>query len=283
MVKFNAVLLKPKGAFREIPHASTLFGAIANSVSLLYGDLAVYELKEAFMKGARISSAFPYMGDTYYLPKPLTLELIDFKEDPAQGKRLKRASYLDLNNFEKALRLELDSLEVPNELPQVAVDIPRVVLDRVTQGSNLYFWKEIRFQEKGGIYFLYSGSEEVFEKYIKPAVRFLGDHGIGGKSTWGFGLFEPSFKYIRIKAPESPYAVTLSNALPTEKPVLWKLLKKGGWSFNNRKPKMTFISEGSIIKGDPGRFEELDIGLPFRVYVYGLTFPIPTLLPEGLE
>ncbi len=46
---------------------------------------------------------------------------------------------------------------------------------------------------------------------------------------------------------------------------------------------MTFISEGSVVRDDGGRFESLELGLPFRVYVYGLTFPIPTLIPEGLE
>ena len=41
--------------------------------------------------------------------------------------------------------------------------------------------------------------------------------------------------------------------------------------------------EGSIVRDDDGRFESLELGLPFRVYVYGMTFPVPTLLPGGVE
>jgi len=280
MTELRTVLLKPVGPFREIPHADTLFGAIASAISLLHGQKAVDELVEAFEKGARISSAFPYIGDTYYLPKPLTAELMDFS-DPVKAKKVKKARYLDLRSFERALRGE--PFEVPEEEAYATVDTPKVSLDRVTQDSDLYFWEEVRFRDDAGLYFLYKGPEDVFKEFIEPAVRFLSDNGIGGKSTWGSGLFEPSFGHMRINAPQSPYAVTLSNALPSKRPVLWNLLRKGGWSFGRRKPKMRFISEGSVVKGDPGRFEKLDLGLPFPVYVYGLTFQVPTLIPEGLE
>jgi len=280
MVEFRAVLLRPVGPFREIPRADTLFGAIANAVSTLDGTGAVEELVMAFKNGARISSAFPYLGDTFYLPKPLTAELMDFS-DPAKAKKIKRARYLDLKNFEKALKLE--PFEVPDVEPYTLIDVPKVSLDRVTQDSDLYFWEEIRFKDGAGLYFLYKGPDSVFKEFIEPAVRFLSDTGIGGKATWGSGLFEPSFGRVKINAPQSPYAVTLSNALPSKRPVLWNLLKKGGWSFGRRKPKMRFILEGSIVKDDPGRFERLDLALPFPVYVYGLTFQVPALLPEGLE
>ncbi|QDA31338.1 type III-A CRISPR-associated RAMP protein Csm4 [Thermococcus indicus] len=281
MGKFQVVRLRPKGPVTGIPHADTLFGAIANALATLDGGKAVEELLWAFKEGARISSAFPYSGDTYYLPKPLTVELMDFGGDTARVKRMKRAAYLDLENFEKALRLK--PFEVPEENTHSIVDVPKVVLDRVAQDSSIYFWEEVRFRDDSGLYFLYSGPGDVFNEFIKPAVRLLGDSGIGGKSTWGFGLFEPSFESIKINAPASPYAVTLSNALPTKRPVLWRTLRKGGWSFGKRKPKMTFIAEGSVIRDDPGRVEGLEMGLPFKVYTYGLTFPLPAIIPEGLE
>jgi len=283
MMKFRAVLLRPKGPLTGIPKADTLFGAIASAVAVLYDKKAVEELVDAFKAGARISSAFPYFKDTYYLPKPLSVELVDFEMEYEEAKRIRRAKYLDVENFERVLRLE------PFEAPEVnvhsRVSVPRVVLDRVTSDSALYFWDEVRFMDGAGIYFLYSGPDDVFRDYIEPAVRLLGDTGVGGKSTWGFGLFEPEFSRLNIDAPVSEYQVTLSNAMPTKKPVLWRLFRKGGWSFGRRKPKMTFIEEGSVVKNDPGRFEELDLGLPFRVYVYGLTFPVPVNLPdmEGLK
>jgi len=278
-VKFRAVFLRPKGSFREIPHADTLFGAMASAISLLQGSEAVGEFIKAFKEEARISSAFPYMEDSLYLPKPLTVELLEF-EDITVMKRIKKARYLDLENFERALRLE--PFEVPEGEPYAARSVPRVALDRVTEDSSLYFWDEIRFRDDAGLYFLYQGPDDIYRKFVKPAIRLLGDTGIGGKATWGFGLFEPSFGHVEIKAPESPHGVTLSNALPTKSPLLWALLKKGGWSFGRRKPKITFIAEGSVVEGDPGRVGSLDVGLPFTVHVYGRTFPVPAIVPEGL-
>ncbi len=281
MATFIRVKLKLMGPLTKLPRADTLFGAMANAVSLIEGKKAVEELVDAFREGAGISSAFPYVGHSAYLPKPLTAELIDLGKDLTKMKKVKKATYLDLKNFERVLKLQ--PFEVPEGKMHIVADVPKVVLDRVTHDSSIYFWEEVRFREKSGLYFLYSGPDDVFRDFIEPAVRLLGDMGLGGKSTWGFGLFKPEFGRFSMKTPESPYSVTLSNTLPTKPPVLWRVVKKGGWSRGRRKPKMTFIAEGSVLKDDPGRFEKLSLGLPFDVYVYGLTFPVPTLLPEGLE
>ena len=245
------------------------------------------ELVEGFKRGARISSAFPFDGNTYYLPKPLSISALDVEEllenlpegeRYVKGKAMRKARYLDLRNFEKALRLE--PFDVPEVLPFRKVDVPRVALDRVTNDSNLYFWDEIRFGEGSGLYFLYSGDDGLFKNYILPALRYLSDTGIGGKSTWGFGLFDFQVGELEISAPESPCNVTLSNALPTKIPVLWDLVRKGGWSSGGRRPKVNFISEGSIVADDSGKIIPLDLGLSHRVYVYGRTFPIPAEVPE---
>ena len=288
-LEFKAVKLIPKGPFGGIPTADTLFGAMGVAIAKLFGGRAVDELADALRAGARISSAFPFRGDIYYLPKPLSVEVADlqslFGDLPerdwyATVKTLKKARYLDLDNFERALRL--DPFEGPEDIPVETLDVPRVSLDRVTNDSSLYFWKETRFGGDSGVYFLYSGDEGTFKDYILPAIRYLADTGISGKSTWGFGLFDFKVEKLEINSPESQYRTTLSNALPTKRPILWKLLRKGGWSYGKRKPKVNFIAEGSIVRDDQGRILTLDLGLSHQVYVYGLTFPVPVKVPEGL-
>ena len=288
-LEFKAVKLIPKGPFGEIPTADTLFGAIGVAIAKLFGGRAVDELADAFGAGARISSAFPFRGDTYYLPKPLSVEVADlqslFGDLPERDwyttvKTLKKARYLDLGNFERALRL--DPFEGPEDIPVETLDVPRVSLDRITNDSSLYFWRETRFGDGSGVYFLYRGDEGTFKDYILPAVRYLADTGISGKSTWGFGLFDFSVERLVLNVPESPYAVTLSNAVPSKEPLLWRVMRKGGWSFGRRKPKVNFIAEGSIVRDDQGRVLTPNLGLPHQVYVYGLTFPVPAKIPEGL-
>lgn len=287
-LKFRAVKLIPRGPLRDIPRADTIFGAIGNGVATLFDTKAVDELVEGFKKGARISSAFPFDGETYYLPKPLSVEVIDpeellrdlpKEERYVKGKAMKKAKYLDIRNFEKALRLE--PFDVPSSLPFKKIDVPRATLDRVTTDSSLYFWEEIRFRKGSGLYFLYSGDEELFKDYILPALRYLSDTGVGGKATWGFGLFDLQVGKLEIDILESVYSMTLSNAIPTKTPIFWNVVRKGGWSFGRRKPKMNFISEGSIVANDPGEIISFDLGLPHRVYIYGLTFLIPLEVPEN--
>ena len=209
MQEFRAVKLKLKGPVTEVPHADTLFGAMANAIALLEGRKAVDELVEAFKGGARISSAFPYFEDTYYLPKPLTAELMEVW-DSTMTRRIKRASYLDLKNFEKALRLE--PFEVPEQSVHAKVDVPKVVLDRVTQNSSIYLWEEIRFREGAGLYFLYTGPKDVFRDFIEPAVRLLGDTGIGGKSTGASAYLSQNLRGLRL----GPLRALLPLRFPTQ-------------------------------------------------------------------
>ncbi|WP_456451321.1 type III-A CRISPR-associated RAMP protein Csm4 [Palaeococcus sp. (in: euryarchaeotes)] len=283
MAKFKLIKLRPKGPFTGIPHADTLFGAISNALGMLYDGKTIEEFVKFFQsEEALISSAFPYSKKELLLPKPLTVELAlrTLFPDYAMRKSVKKAKYLAISEFEKAIRLE--PFEVIENLPYKTVDLPKVILDRVTQSSSIYYWEQVAFGENSGLFFLYSGREEVFRDYIKPAMKLLGDTGIGGKSTWGLGLFEPEFGEIEIKTPKSEYFVTLSNAVPNKKPMMWNLLRKGGWSMGKRKPKITFIAEGSIVKKDDGKILSFDMGLGHPVYIYGKVFPIAVRVPEGL-
>lgn len=277
----------PRGYFKEIPTADTIFGAIANMVVEIFGNEGLEDLIRTFRESdAALSSAFPYDDRTFYFPKPLGIELwslhLSSKEDYEYFKALKKAKYLSLKDFKKAINNE--KFEIPEELPIKEFDVPRVALDRVTKASTIFYEKRIAFHN-GGLYFLYKGPKEAFEEYIKPAVRLLGDTGIGGNSTQGLGIFEPEFTEISINAPESEYAVTLSNAVvDRENLVLWDLFIKGGWTKTKRKPKITFIREGSIVRfQDPGELIEMDLGIGYSIYVHAKTFPVPILIPKEVD
>jgi len=280
---FKVVKLSPKGPFKEIPRATTIFGAIANAIKTLYEREEVEKFIEEFRKKGKISSAFPYHKDTYFLPIPLSVELTlfqIFEEDISKVKEVRAKGYIPLEDFERAIRLE--KFEAREELPYKKVEIPKVSLDRVSQDSSLYFWDAITFKEDSGLYFLYDGPKDLFEKYIVPAVAFLGDHGIGGKGTWGFGLFVPEFESISIDEPQGDGFATLSPTYPKNPNslILWRIEKLGGWSEGKRKPKIPMVTEGSVLR-DPGDLVELDLGLSYKVYVNGKSFPIQVEVPRG--
>ncbi|MFA4646397.1 type III-A CRISPR-associated RAMP protein Csm4 [Pyrococcus kukulkanii] len=281
MGKYLAIKMIPKGPIREIPKATTLFGAIANAVREIYGSDETEKFIREFSEKAKISSAFPYLGEEYFLPFPLNAEasLYEiFKGDISKIKEAREKPYIPLDAFEKAIRLQEFTVK---DLPYKKVEIPKVSLDRVSQDSSIYFWDAVVFKENGGLYFLYDGPKDIFEKYIVPAMNFLGDHGIGGKRTWGYGLFVPEITEVYIDEPQGNAFVTLSPMYPRNENslILWKVEKIGGWSWGRRKPKVPMVLEGSVIRDDPGKMIELDLGLPFKVYVNGKAFPVRTEAP----
>jgi len=280
---FNAIKMIPKSSFKDLPTADTIFSGIANAVKTLFGSSELEFLIKSFEATATISSAFPYESETYYFPKPLNTDLWLFKklkesneEDwYSKFKDLKHVKYLPLEEFTKALHGEL--FKIPPTIPTKKINMPKVALDRVTQASDMYYIDMLLVKPGSGLYFLYIGPEELFENYLIPAIKLLGDTGLGGKSTWGIGTFNPKFEKISISTPESEYAVTLSNAVVEKESLLfWKFKPKGGWSGLRRKPKIHFIAEGSIIKrSEKGKLLRLDGLREHPVYVHAKTSPIP--------
>ncbi|WP_048152275.1 type III-A CRISPR-associated RAMP protein Csm4 [Thermococcus cleftensis] len=281
-----------------VVHSDTLFGAIGSVLPRL--GISTYEFVEA-MRNARISSLFPFDSEHYYLPKPVnanSLVLGTFADTPegyALSKRFRKAPLLTKEAFEMVVggRIEAERLGelLPEGLPARIVDIPKVALDRLASNSNIFYMTQVHFREDAGLYFLYEGSEEIFRRYILPAVKFLGDEGLGGKRSWGLGLFDfeidRNFSFSGLPEKSERY-VTLSLVLPKsrEEVLQWEPVRRSGWVHTTggtprRKPTMLFAAEGSIVRENAGRILDLDeIGefskeIGHRVHVYGRAFPVP--------
>ena len=161
----------------------------------------------------------------------------------------------------------LDEIEDEEDYGYKIFDLPKVVLDRVTVSSQIYYLTMARFEKYSGVYFLYNGDEEVFKNYIKPAIRLLEDEGIGGKRSWGLGLFKAEIEDFKINVPkESGYYLTLSLMFVNNPKILerWNFVYRKGWIFTRygkpfRKPMIAMISEGSIINENyTGEIVDLD-------------------------
>ncbi len=230
----------------EILHSDTLFGAIANALSRLNEDVEEYINKVRYGE-LKFSSCFPFKENTYYLPAPhLPIE--------------KKWKFLSLKNFEKVL-----SGEIPEEDDEIdfmeKVELPKVVLDRVTSNSGIYYLTAIKFAENSGLYFMVEGKH----KMVRLALKYLQDEGIGGKRTWGLGKYELNEDETQIK-DGGDYYVTLSLTYPKNlgSIVYWKPVVRGGWINTEkatlRKPKVIMASEGSVFKeAEEGEVLNLDI------------------------
>lgn len=255
-------------------HSDTIFSAVINA--LVYLDVDIWPFIEAFEREEfSISSGFPFKGEEFYFPKPLHINDLSRDriakdiENYSKLKKLKKKPFFDKKSFEKLLSCELpdfDEINFEESYGYRIGDIPKVALNRITANSQIYYISQVFFDEDAGLYFLYNGNKSWFKDYIIPAMKLLADEGIGGKRTWGLGLFELDVDNIEIKLPENKRNfTTLSLMIPQSRNslVLWGFVRRSGWVFTRngkprRKPTMIMVSEGSIVKDDPGRLIDLD-------------------------
>ncbi len=259
----------------DILHSDTLFGAIANALRRLNEDVEEFigKVRDGELK---FSSCFPFENGTYYLPAPhLPVE--------------KKWKFLSLENFEKVISGDIQSAEGDEIKSVEKFEIPKVVLDRVTSNSSIYYLTALRFAESSGLYFLVDGNN----RPIKRALKFLQDEGIGGKKTWGLGKFEIREDEIKIKERGGCYT-TLSLSYPKNlgNVVYWKPVVRSGWintaKATLRKPKIIMASEGSIFKdAEEGEVINLSIAysdLPSKtghdVYLNGKSFLVRMVVAD---
>jgi len=315
-----------EGTFTII-HSDTLFGAICNAIKLLYGMEEVEKIINSFKEGKPpflISSAFIYVDDIYTLPLPLSLNWKNYFSDFDIVKQLKKIKFItksifedivqeesnirryieiekqkdhvEINGIKKGILFPID--EYPDMDIYVTTEIPRVVLDRITNASNIYYFGEVQFSKKCGFYFLIDFRDKSIRKKFKAAINLLGDEGIGGKRSSGKGLFKPKFEKIQFDLPNSDNFVALSLIYPKKDeltPIIkgfYELLLRGGWAYSSdlkdiRRKTIRMIAEGSVLRGKitgkiidvtPGREE-----LPHQLYRYGHSFLIPWCSKNGYK
>jgi len=260
----------------EILHSDTLFNAIANALVSINGDLE--EFIERIRSGElKISSAFPFSKENYFLPLPI----LPYKEKI-------KAKFVLKEDFEKLIANEETEIRL-EEMPYKVFDLPKVLIDRTTANTNIYYVSLIRFKKDSGLYFIIDGNGR---SLIKPALKYLEDEGIGGKRTWGLGRFEHKWIDFDLKTPKDANTfVTLSLVYPRDMNSIsyWKPMVRGGWTLIGkqiRKPRIIMASEGSIFKTcDGGVLIDLDdIANGFsnrvghKVFANGKSFLIPMVI-----
>ncbi|AIG97431.1 CRISPR type III-A/MTUBE-associated RAMP protein Csm4 [Archaeoglobus fulgidus DSM 8774] len=259
----------------EVIHSDTLFAAIANALIALNED--VNEFIEKVKAGEiKLSSCFPFNGDTYYLPAP------QIPVEHKIGNFVSKETFEKIISGDNELKLEKEELDFIEKY-----EVPKVSLDRSTSNSNIYYMSATRFREGAGLYFVVDG----YCKLLDHALKYLGDDGIGGKKTWGLGRFEHKAFNFTIKSKGDKF-VTLSLTYPTNKDsvMYWKPVIRSGWvnSKNGsfRKPKLIMALEGSIFNEyEEGRLVDLDEAdgnfsgkVGHKVYANGKSFLIPAVI-----
>jgi len=271
-------------------HSDTLYSCIFHTWFCLFNEP---------MPFISLSSAFPYVGETLYFPKPF-LPLPGFNNELAlkYGKSFKKMRFVAYEHFVrwiKGISLDFDKmLDDNSELERIMrFSIrPQVALDRLTASSKLYFVGETYFdiRQNAGLFFIVDLADVNWEK-LKQVIIFMGEEGIGGRKSSGYGHFEPTFVngFIIDEIDKPDAYLTLSLVCPAsddevrENLIAYQLIERTGWleskqkNYGIRHQRLMMLEEGSIFKKAPlGKI--VDVAPPgfdaHPVYRYGKAFNV---------
>jgi CRISPR type III-A-associated RAMP protein Csm4 len=257
-------------------HSDTISGAIASAYCHLYGD---GQLKD-FMEAYRISSAFPFAGNSFFLPKPQVKLSIEFAagESYSNNKRLKKIEYIDYRLFSKLAKgekvvIQENQLSGNNKflfagqsqpVPYKDETMQRVVVPRLGGDATPFYFERRFFNAGCGLYFIYQVGGEFSEKF-RSAIQWLGQSGFGTDKNVGNGQFQPEFADIQFEPVQNPDRVmVLSLFCPRKEEIIgvnfshstYALVQRGGFiagttndGFRHlRKKSLYMFAEGSLFK-----------------------------------
>ncbi|MCZ7381069.1 MAG: type III-A CRISPR-associated RAMP protein Csm4 [Candidatus Methanoperedens sp.] len=244
-----------------IIHSDTIFNSIINAHSLMHSKEETDDFVKKF-NTIKISSGFPFCGNEIYFPKPKIKLNIDEKTHSDHSKNLKKTEFVSKEYFEKIINFkELNETDITKITKKIEIyeefQIPKVYLDRETNKSGFFFISLIKFKKDCGLWFSIDCENDVYDEIIS-CLRLLGEEGIGGKRTWGYGLFEFKEKDIELIQPAGNSFILLSLFYPdkNEKEIFsdnssWDFVLRGGWTGKERKPRIRMIKEGGVFEKMP--------------------------------
>ncbi len=272
----------------EFIRSDTLSAALC----LAWSDIFPQSGTELFLHPPfRISSAFPFIGNSLLFPVPQWPVWKD--TEPAQRKKTKKIKWFSQTLFEQALAGKTFD---PDENKKEAVlhnsgiafsfaeknSIPRgpfwkkeerqrVSVDRLglPHDGGLFFFSIQFFAPDSGLWFAADIPAEM-QKKMRAALDYLGDTGIGADRSSGLGHFQVmEEKDWQIAQPKNAAAsVLLSLFNPGDLDKVEQLIRKSaygldtrsGWVVNSTlgRPPIRVFTEGSCFSDKPeGRVVEM--------------------------
>ena len=171
--------------------ADTLFSALCQEAAK-FGEK---ELNQLYMKAKSgeilFTDAFPYMGQRYFLPKPmLKMEHKTKDADSVIKKAYKKLKYIAAEDFEDYLQGKFDVMNADDFDELGIYETKNVVAIRGKDETEPFRIGTYRFKEGNGLYFIVGYQNETDTFWVEELLDSLTYSGIGGKRGAGFGRFE---------------------------------------------------------------------------------------------
>ena len=162
---------------------------------------------------------------------------------------------------------------------------PRVTLDRQSSSSEIWHLGGVKFHEGCGLWFGAKFDTRETQTRVETILRVLGDTGIGGERSAGYGIFDLHSEPAEIESErEADRFVTLSPICPRDADELNRLIQgdvgytleeRSGWIGSTegnglRRQQVWMFAEGSVLAGNGRRVGRLVDLKPDRVSTPGL-------------
>lgn len=187
---------------------------------------------KALLSSLKISSAFPYWGETYFLPKPQGRlnAVVDGLEDHAYRKHLKAVRYVATplwQSLAAGMTLHIDSMQVRGQfLIPADTDMGQICRSQVNQRVGVardgatdaepFFFEWHYYDKRAGLYCLLDADDAMMRTVI-PLFEALGETGIGTDKSVGGGKFTVAVDAMDIAEPhDADSTMLLSLYIPTE-------------------------------------------------------------------
>lgn len=264
--------------------ADTLFSALCHTALLSGGDAAVKRLCTAVGTGALLfSDGFPWReepgNDALYLPRPILNPVQRAEISPAQRKMVRKVRYIPTAFYEAFLRslaggAYLDITKFSQHFGTFFEQSKAAVPEHAN--AEPYFVGLFSFENNCGLYFIMGCTDEELAQDVSGLLALLGESGIGGKVSSGYGKFQvcdtfdlngssnPQTEFLirSLKANRSAYYIALSSCLPADDELdraiegaSYQLLRRGGFindpasCTQPRKKRMQYVFQsGSVFR-----------------------------------
>lgn len=280
------------GESEEVLHADALKSALYVCARQVLGTDVVGDT-DAFFRRFRISSAFPFVGDELFFPKPqarIQPFMATEVAEERQAKKHKKVQFLGQSYFEDLIndhkrqlrkddftndgRFVSDHADVRalGDTPVFATDVQQ----RVTIPANYeedplpYYVDRLYFSQSAGLWFAYASNDETVCRDVLAALKLLGDNGVGTDRSVGNGQFCVSETTLSLRVPDEPTHQLLLSLWCPEKAELdpdflaqsaYGLIKRGGYMaspdrpehLTYRKKSIFMFTEGSVFPNRPDR------------------------------
>ncbi len=247
----------------HVVHSDTLKAALYYLALELFGPWSAEQDIDWQNKIAQISSAFPFFKNQFFFPKPYLKLPFEFEENNPEishHKKLKNLLFLDhhamqyvLTNPENTKKIPLKAISADGlylTLPTInseskeikplskVAEYQRARIEFNEENNELirnsvpYYMQTLQFIPESGLYFLLNPN--VYNQELEAVIKLLGDNGLGGDRTYGWGTFD--FEYIpsaiSFEYPENTnFVINLSLYCPTIEEVQQGILQNANYDF----------------------------------------------------